>query len=144
MPRYWLLKSDPESFYLEDKHATPGRRTAWDGVRNYQARNLMRDEMSKGDGVLFYHSGGKEPALVGLADVVRAAYPEATDATWVQVDVRARRPFPAPLPLKAIKANPLLGKMALAQRGQRLSVQPVLEGEWQEILRMAGIEPNSL
>ena len=141
MTRYWLLKSDPETFSFDDLLASRGKRTNWDGVRNYQARNFMRDEMGKGDRVLFYHSRGKAPAVVGLAEVVREAYPEPSDPTWVQVDVRAGRRLREPLTLTEIKKNPRLASMALVQRGQRLSVQPVQEKEWREILRMAGMKP---
>ncbi len=153
---YWLLKSEPDLFSFEDLWNSKGRRTHWDGVRNYTARNFMRDEMKVGDGVLFYHSNAKPPGVAGVAEVVREGYPDFTqfdpedahfdpkadpDAPrWYMVDIRARAGARSFVPLADLKANPRLAKMALVQRGQRLSVQPVTPAEWREVLRMAGLK----
>lgn len=152
-PQRWLFKSDPEEFSWEDLWRAPGRRTAWDGVRNYQARNLLRDQARPGDGVLFYHSGGDCPAVVGLAEVASEARPDPTqfdpasphhdpgsalDAPrWYLVDVRALHPLARPVALAELKAEPRLARMLVVQRGQRLSVQPVTEAEWRTVLELA-------
>jgi predicted RNA-binding protein with PUA-like domain len=144
--RYWLLKSEPAVFSFDDLWAAPKRTTGWDGVRNHQARNFMRDDMRVGDGVLFYHSGAEPPGVAGLAEVARAAYPDPTaldpahdhfdpksraDApTWLQVDVRAVERFPRLLALPELRAIPELAGMELLRRGSRLSVQPVRPEEW--------------
>ena len=144
--RYWLLKSEPDVFSFDDLWAAPKRTTGWDGVRNHQARNFMRDDMRVGDGVLFYHSGAEPPGVAGLAEVVRTAYPDATALdprhdhfdpkskaeapTWLQVDVRAVERFPRLLSLPELRAMPELAGMELLRRGSRLSVQPVRAAEW--------------
>lgn len=144
--RHWLLKSEPEAFSFDDLLASPDRTTCWDGVRNYQARNFMRDEMRRGDLVFFYHSSTEPAAIVGVAEVVREAYADDTafDAshpnhdpksrpeapTWVMVDVRARERLPRPLTLADLRGVPGLEQLALLRKGNRLSVQPVTEGEW--------------
>ena len=153
--RYWLLKSEPDVFSFEDLLAAEGRRTHWDGVRNYQARNLLRDELAKGDGVLFYHSNARPPGVAGVAQVVRPGYPDFTqfdpadphhdpqadpdDPRWYAVDVRAVAPLRTFVSIADLKANPRLASMAVVQRGQRLSVQPVTAAEWREVLRMGGM-----
>jgi len=152
--RYWLFKSEPGVFSFADLCAAKRRRTTWDGVRNYQARNLLRDDMKKGDGVLFYHSGASPPGVAGLAEIVKEGYPDPTqfdpksshhdpksdpdDPRWFVVDIEARSALPTFVPLDALKANRKLARMLVVQRGQRLSVQPVTEAEWQEVLRMGG------
>jgi predicted RNA-binding protein with PUA-like domain len=152
--RYWLLKSEPGSFSFEDLLAAPGQTTLWDGVRNYQARNMLRDDLRPGDGVLFYHSNANPPGVAGVAEVLRAGYPDPTqfdpsdphfdprsdpdDPRWFVVDVRARGAFAELLPLEALRGASRLSGMALLQRGQRLSVQPVSAAEWREVLRMGG------
>ena len=154
--RYWLLKTEPDAFSFDDLLASPGRTTCWDGVRNYQARNFMRDEMKRGDRVFFYHSGD-EPAIVGIAEVVRESYPDHTafDAadphfdpksrsdspTWIMVDVRARQPLPAPVTLAQLRGVKGLERMVLLQKGSRLSVQPVTPREWEIVCRLAGVAP---
>jgi predicted RNA-binding protein with PUA-like domain len=154
--RFWLLKSEPDAFSFDDLLASSGRTTCWDGVRNYQARNFMRDDMKKGDRVFFYHSGD-EPAIVGIAEVVRESYPDHTafDAadphydpksrlespTWVMVDVRALKPLPAPLTLAKLRGVTGLERMMLLQKGSRLSVQPVTPREWEIVCRLAGVAP---
>ena len=142
--RYWLVKSEPDSFSFDDLLASPNRTTGWDGVRNYQARNFMRDDMKVGDLVLFYHSSTEPAAIVGITEVVREAYPDHTafdrkdphfdpkskrDApTWMMVDLRAREAFAKPVTLAE-----------LLQKGSRLSVQPVSEKEFEIVCRLAGV-----
>ena len=151
--RCWLLKSEPEAFSWDDLWKSPGRTTSWDGVRNYQARNFMRDGMRTGDRVLFYHSSTEPTAIVGVAEVVREAYPDPTAfdpadphydpkskrnaPTWVTVDIRAVRPLDRPVTLAMLRQTPGLEGMVLLQRGSRLSVQPVTEEEWAIIDRLA-------
>ncbi len=153
---YWLFKSEPGCFSFDDLKNRPGMTEHWDGVRNFQARNFLRDRVKKGDTVLFYHSGIQRPAIVGLAEVVREGYPDFTafDPTsghfdpraspenpiWYMVDIRYIEPFPRPVALEQIKTHPLLTAMPLVNRS-RLSVQPVTEGEWLVILAMGGLEP---
>jgi len=151
--RHWLLKTEPSSFSFDDLWKAPRRTTGWSGVRNYQARNLLRDELKKGDRVLIYHSSTEPPAVVGEAEVVREGYPDPTqfdprddhfDAgsprgtpRWFQVDVRAVRKLAREVPLAELRSAPALKKMALLQRGQRLSVQPVADSEYAAILALA-------
>ena len=149
----WLMKSEPDVFSLEDLKNSPGKTTHWDGVRNYQARNFMRDCMKKGDVVLFYHSNCEEPGIVGLAEIVsKSAYPDPTQfdpdskyhdpkstcdkPRWLVVDVRYKRKLKRPLSLKAIKEHPGLRDMKVAQRGMRLSVQPVDQKHYDIIMAM--------
>jgi len=150
--RYWLVKSEPEAYSFQDLLAEPDHTAEWDGVRNYQARNNMQ-AMKAGDGVLFYHSNAKPNTIVGLATVVREAYPDHTawnpnsmhpDAkstpehpVWFMADLRAERILRRPVPLEVIKQTPGLEQMALL-RNPRLSVQPVTEQEWAIILKLAG------
>lgn len=151
--RHWLLKSEPEVFSFDDLMAAPDRTTFWDGVRNYQARNTIRDDMKRGDLAFFYHSNADPMAIVGIAEVVREAYADHTafdakdphfdpkskpDApTWFMVDVRAVEPLRRPVTLAELKAEPRLAKMALLQKGSRLSVQPVTPDEWKVVLELA-------
>lgn len=155
MPHYWLMKSEPSCFSLDDLERSPGGVAAWDGVRNFQARNLLRDEIRTGDGVLFYHSGGTAPAIVGLAEVVRDGYPDHTaqdprgehydpKATpgkpiWYMVDVKFLIRLPRPLTRADLSGHPVLGVMAVMRRGNRLSVQPVTADEWRGVLAQAGL-----
>lgn len=154
--RYWLVKSEPESFSFDDLLASPNRTTGWEGVRNYQARNFMRDDMKRGDLVFFYHSGAEPPAIVGVAEVVRESYPDQTafdpkeqhfdsksdedSPTWMMVDIRAVGPLARPLALADLRGVPGLEKMALLQKGSRLSVQPVSASEW-DIVYELGSRP---
>jgi predicted RNA-binding protein with PUA-like domain len=151
--RCWLLKSEPEAFSWDDLWKSPGRTTSWDGVRNYQARNFMRDGMRVGDRVLFYHSSVEPTAIVGVAEVVKQAYPDPTafdpadphydprskrDApAWMMVDIRAVHPFDRPVTLAMLRETPGLEGMVLLQRGSRLSVQPVKPEEFAIIERLA-------
>lgn len=150
--RYWLVKSEPNAFSFDDLWRAADRTTCWDGVRNYQARNFMRDEMRVGDLVLFYHSNAEPPTIAGVAEVVREGYPDETafdrhDAhydpksrrespTWFMVDLRAVERFDAPVSLATLRATPGLEGMALLQRGSRLSVQPVRPGEFEIVVAM--------
>ena len=152
---YWLMKSEPSCFSLDDLERSPGGVAAWDGVRNFQARNLLRDEIKTGDGVLFYHSSCAEPAIVGLAEVVSDGYPDHTaqdprgehydpKATpdkpiWYMVDVKFRVRLPRPLTRADLSGHPVLGGMAVMRRGNRLSVQPVTADEWRGVLAQAGL-----
>ena len=151
--RYWLMKSEPSVYSFADLQRD--RRTCWDGVRNYQARNLLRDEIQVGDGVLFYHSSADPTAIMGIAKVVRAGYPDAAafdrrseyydegsdprEPTWFMVDIECVARFREPLTRERLKAEPALAKMVLLQRGSRLSVQPVTPAEWRAILALGGV-----
>lgn len=151
---YWLFKSEATCFSFADLEAEPDRSTGWDGVRNYQARNFLRDEVKVGDGVLFYHSNADPPGIAGIAEVTRAAHPDPTafepdaqhydaksdpDApTWLQVEIRAVRPIDPPLGLPRLRTVPALASMELLRKGSRLSIQPVRTEEWETILALAG------
>jgi predicted RNA-binding protein with PUA-like domain len=151
--RYWLVKSEPQAFSIDDLARAPRQTTSWDGVRNYQARNYMR-EMAAGDRVLFYHSNADPPAVVGSAEVVRTAYPDdsqfdtrshhydpastAEQPRWVMVDLKFLEKFPMSLPLNRLHQEPKLKGMELLRKGSRLSVQPVTEREWLVIMKLAG------
>lgn len=148
--RYWLMKSEPNVYSIADLQRDGS--TCWDGVRNYQARNFMRDDMRVEDGVLFYHSNAKPMGIYGVAKVVREAYPdhtafdpsdphfdpksEAANPTWMMVDVGYVGTFKAPITLVTLKDTPGLEHMLVIQRGSRLSVQPVSRQEWDLILAM--------
>jgi len=148
MVRYWLFKSEPSAFSFQDLLDAPRKRTLWEGIRNYQARNYLRDEVAVGDGVLFYHSSSEPPCAVGIARVTAAALPDTTaprergkgaETVWFAVEIEARRALPRSVPLAEMKANPALAKMLLVQRGQRLSIQPLTESEWRTVLGMGRI-----
>ncbi len=152
MPSFWLFKSEPTTFSFDDLCKSKDQTTFWHGVRNYQARNSLRDDVAKGDGVLFYHSSCAVPAVVGTAKVVRAGYPDHTqfdpksdyyDPTatedaprWFMVDIKADQTFAHPVTLEAMREIEALEGMKLLKRGMRLSVQPVTVGEWKAILGM--------
>jgi predicted RNA-binding protein with PUA-like domain len=147
------MKSEPSAFSIQDLARAPGQTAFWDGVRNYQARNLLRDEVRVGDGVLFYHSSADPPVVAGTATVVRAASPDPTQfdpasghadpaATreaprWYGVHVKLERIFARPIPLDELRQMPALAGMVLLQRS-RLSVQPVTAAEWAVINATAG------
>jgi len=137
--RYWLFKSEPSAWSWDDQTARGNAGEAWDGVRNYQARNVMR-EMKVGDRGFFYHSQGQR-AIVGIVEVCAPARPDPTtdDPRWDCVTIRALMAVPAPVTLDTIKADPRLGGMALV-RQPRLSVQPVDPGAWHIICAMAGLD----
>ena len=153
MARYWLMKSEPSVFSIDDLAARQGRQTTrWDGVRNYQARNFLRNDIAVGDGVLFYHSSAEPPAVAGTAQVVRAGYPDPTqfdprdghfdrdsqrdDPRWYAVDIKFETKFARQVTLPELRAARALADMVLLRRGSRLSVQPVTAGEWKQILKM--------
>lgn len=152
--RYWLFKSEPETYGWE--HLVRDGRTFWHGVRNFQARNLLRDEIRIGDGVLFYHSNADPTAILGIARVVANGYPDHTAQDprspyhdpdhdpaaprWFMVDIEPVAAFARPLTREQLKDVPALREMVLLQRGSRLSVQPVRDVEWRAILRLAGAE----
>lgn len=147
---YWLFKNEPEDFSIDDLAAARGKTTHWDGVRNYQARNFMRDDMRIGDRGFYYHSNCEVPAIVGIVEIVREAYPDhtaldagdphfdprsdPTDPRWFMVDVKLRRKLRRPIPLSEIRehADELEG-FHLIQRGNRLSVMPVQPAHWKLI-----------
>jgi predicted RNA-binding protein with PUA-like domain len=145
---YWLMKSEPSDVSVDDLAGMPKKTVAWYGVRNYQARNFMRDEMKAGDGVLFYHSSCPEPGIAGLAEVASNAYPDATqfDKTseyfdqkstreaprWMNVDVRLVKKTRL-LSLDEMRATPSLATMRALQRGNRLSITPVTAAEWRAV-----------
>ncbi|MBT90406.1 MAG: EVE domain-containing protein [Deltaproteobacteria bacterium] len=151
--KYWLMKSEPDVFSLDDLKNCPHQTEPWDGIRNYQARNLMRDEMKMGDQAFFYHSRQAEPAIVGTVRVVREAYPDHTswdpsskyfdeksspeNPRWLMVDVQFENEFSRPVTLKEMRSIPELKEMFLLRKGMRLSVQPVTEAEFQLILAIA-------
>lgn len=150
--RYWLMKSEPSTFSIDDLIGSPSRTTCWDGVRNYQARNFMRS-MAVGDQALFYHSNADPPAVVGIAEVVKTAYPDPTQfdkkdkhydpesnpsqPRWDMVDIKYVRKFRRPVTLDELRKETTLKGMVLLKKGSRLSVQPVTPQEWKHILRLA-------
>ena len=150
--RYWLMKSEPGVYSFDD--LVRDGSTYWEGVRNYRARNLMRDEMKKGDGVLFYHSNADPPGVAGIAEIAREAYPDPTqfdrkskyqdekstkeNPRWVVVDLEPVRPLERFVPLEALKAERRLQAMGVVQRGNRLSVQAVSAAEWKVVLELGG------
>lgn len=152
---YWLFKTEPGCFSFDDLKNRPNMTEPWDGVRNFQARNFLRDTIKAGDGVLFYHSSIAIPAIVGLADIARAGYPDSTalnphadhfdpkasvaNPIWYMVDVRYREPLATAVTLEQIKGNPLLAEMPLINRS-RLSIQPVTAEQWRIILTMGGMD----
>ncbi|MCP9455619.1 MAG: EVE domain-containing protein [Nitrospira sp.] len=149
--RYWLMKSEPTTFSIDDLCNAPRQTTCWEGVRNYQARNYMRD-MAIGDLVLFYHSNADPPAIVGIAEVVKTAYPDPTqfdkknkyydpashpsNPRWEMVDIKFVRKLSRPLSLPELRKERTLKNMLLLQKGSRLSVQPVSREEWEHILSL--------
>lgn len=151
--KYWLLKSEAEVFSLNDLKNSPGQTTCWDGVRNYQARNFIRDEMKAGDKALFYHSNSEPNLIAGICKIVKEAYPDYTafdpdnehydpkskkeNPAWFMVDVKWEEEFKNPVTLQSIKANPKLKNMRLVQPGNRLSVMPITKDEFEEILKMS-------
>lgn len=152
--RHWLLKTEPGAFSWDDLMKAPDRTSSWDGVRNYAARNFMRD-MRTGDLAFFYHSSTDPSAIIGIAEIVREAYPDPTqfdakddhfdpkskrdEPTWSMVDVRARQALPKPLTLAELRSAKGLEKMELLRKGSRLSVMPVSPEEWKVVCRMAGV-----
>lgn len=153
--RYWLLKTEPSTFSFDDLWNAPKRTTFWDGVRNFQARNTMRDLMKPGDLVFIYHSSTDPTGIAGIAEIVKGGYPDPTafdpkdshydpkskpeSPSWYGVDVKAVKRLPEILTLERLRGTKGLEKMVLLQKGSRLSVQPVSADEWGVISRLAGI-----
>ena len=149
--RYWLMKSEPQECSIDDALAAPDHTVPWTGVRNYQARNFMRDDMQVGDGVLFYHSSCPEPGIAGIARVASATRPDPTQfdpkspyfdpkspadqPRWLLLDVQALRKTPL-IGLAELRAVPALADMRVLQRGNRLSITPVTAAEWDRILAL--------
>jgi predicted RNA-binding protein with PUA-like domain len=149
---YWLMKSEPDTFSIDDLQKRPEQTEHWDGVRNYQARNLMRDEMKIGDQVFFYHSNCELPGIVGIAEVVNESYPDFTafdpenkhfdpksnpeKPTWFMVDVKFVRKLKRTISLQELKLKPELSDLALVRRGNRLSINPVSQDQWTFILNL--------
>lgn len=147
--KYWLFKSEPEVYSIDD--LAKEKKTFWDGVRNYQARNFLRDEIKSGDQVLFYHSNIEPTGVFGICEVVKDGYPDHTaldpesnhfdpksnpqNPAWFMVDIKFVKKFSKPVTLEEIKANPKLKNMKLIQRGNRLSVMPVTKEEFEEIVK---------
>ena len=150
--QYWLFKSEEDVFSIDDLAAAEGKTTFWDGVRNYQARNLMRDDIEKGDLVLYYHSNSKPTGVAGIARVSKNAYPDPTqfdpkskyhdakspadNPRWLGVEVKFVKKLKRVIDLAELKANPALAKMMVTQRGARLSIQPVTKTEYETVLAM--------
>jgi predicted RNA-binding protein with PUA-like domain len=150
---YWLLKSEPDCFSIQHLAACPRQTTCWSGVRNFQARNFMRDQMKLGDRVLFYHSGAEPPAVAGTAVVVREAYPDPTawdprddhfdpkaspeNPTWQMVDIQLETIFAEPVSIGTLRGVAGLKQMELLRKGSRLSVQPVRPREFEIVLELA-------
>ncbi|MGH8710691.1 MAG: EVE domain-containing protein [Burkholderiales bacterium] len=149
--RYWLMKSEPTEFSVHDLAAAPGKTTAWFGVRNYQARNFMRDQMRVGDKAFFYHSNSEGPGIAGIAEVCKLAYPDATqydrnsryydpkataqNPRWFNVDVRLVRKTRL-VSIKELRSHRALANMRVLQKGNRLSITPVDPREWEFITRV--------
>ena len=150
---YWLMKSEPGCFSIDDLKAAPGKKTHWDGVRNYQARNMLRDEIKKGDQVFYYHSNANPPGIAGIASVVKNGYPDHTafdpsdphfdpksdpdNPRWFMVDIKFEKKFKNLIPLDTLKQLPELKDMQLLRRGNRLSVMPVDKTHWKAIIDLA-------
>jgi len=149
---YWLMKSEPDVFSIDDLKKAPRRTEPWDGVRNYQARNMMRDSMKAGDLAFFYHSNCKEPGIAGIMEIVREGYPDSTaldpaaryydpksdpeNPRWYRVDVRHVRKLKRVITLTELKEHPELMDLQLLRRGNRLSVMPVSRNQWEYILAL--------
>jgi len=150
--KYWLMKSEPDVFGIDHLAKCPKKTDHWDGIRNYQVRNMMRDEMKKGDEALFYHSNCKEPGIVGIMKVVKEAYPDFTafepgskyydpksdpqNPRWLMVDMKLVRKFKRNITLQELKNAKPLADMLILRRGNRLSVTPVTKKQWDYILKL--------
>ena len=148
--KYWLMKSEPDVFSIDDLSKQPNQKSHWDGVRNYQARNFMRDEMDVGDKVLFYHSNCKVPGIVGIATVASSSYPDHTswdkkseyfdpksgpdNPRWFMVDVKFEEKFSRTVSLNEMKEVKALAEMLILRKGNRLSITPVQKKEFQTVL----------
>ena len=151
--QYWLMKSEPETFGIEHLQRAPKKTHCWDGVRNYQARNFMRDSMQIGDQVFFYHSNCKVPGIVGIAEIVSNSYPDYTSfdpeskyydpksspdrPRWFMRDIKLIKKFKDIISISTLRANPKLINMIILKTGNRLSITPVTTQEWQAILKLS-------
>ncbi|ABS78522.1 EVE domain-containing protein [Coxiella burnetii] len=149
---YWLLKSEPTSYSIDDLFREKNKITRWDGVRNYQARNFMRDGMKKGDLAFFYHSNCEKPGIVGVVEVVRESYPDLTaldpedhhydpkstpdNPRWLMVDIKFRKKFPQVISLQELRQNPKLKDLLILRKGNRLSITPVSKAHWDAIMKL--------
>jgi len=149
--KYWLMKSEPDVFSIDHLAKMPGKTAHWDGIRNYQVRNMMRDEMKKGDLAFFYHSNCMEPGIVGIVRIVNEAYPDFTafepsekyydpksnpeNPRWLMVDVQFVRKFKRTISLQELKTYKSLTEMIILRRGNRLSITPVSKKHWDFILK---------
>lgn len=153
--RYWLLKSEPDTFSFDDLKARPNRTEPWNGVRNYQVRNMMRDDMNVGDLGLFYHSSCPQPGIAGVVKIVKEAYPDPTQfdpaseyfdkgskpeaPRWLMVDVKWEADFSKFVTLDELRADEKLGDMLILRRGNRLSITPVEKKHWDRICKLGGL-----
>ena len=153
MPRFWLFKSEPDVFSIQDLAASKGKKTSGEGVRNYHARNMLRDDVQRGDGVFFYHSNADPLAIAGTAEVVKSGYPDhfalQTDhkyfdeaassekPIWYMVDIKLVRIFKQPVTRAMLAEHPVTSHMMVMQKGSRLSIQPVTAAEWQAVHELA-------
>jgi predicted RNA-binding protein with PUA-like domain len=151
--RYWLFKSEPTCFSIDDLARRPRQTEKWDGVRNYQVRNMLRDEIKKGDQIFFYHSSCTPPGIAGIAEVVKEGYPDYTawdprsdhfdpscdpeKPRWYMVDVKLSKKFPRLITLNEIKSHPKLKDLLIIRKGNRLSITPIVENDWKVILGLA-------
>ena len=154
-PRMWLFKSEPDVFSFQDLLKAPKKRTGWDGVRNYQARNFLRDDCKLGDLVLYWHSNAEPPHAAGIAKVVREGHPDPTqferghdhedpgsdpsDPRWMQVEIEAVKAFPRPVTIDMLRADKRSAGMLLLAKGQRLSIQPLAAAHYELVLELAGL-----
>jgi predicted RNA-binding protein with PUA-like domain len=153
MPNYWLMKTEPDVFSFDDLIRCKNRTDSWDGIRNYQARNMMRDDFKRGDKVFIYHSRIPEPAIVGVAEVVKESHPDPSaldpkskyfddkskskgESRWCMVDVMAVERFRSDVTIQQCRETTGLEEMALIKKGQRLSIQPVSASEWKVIRKL--------
>jgi predicted RNA-binding protein with PUA-like domain len=151
--QYWLMKSEPSTFSIDDLAKAPKKRTGWDGVRNFQVRNMLRDDMKKGDLALFWHSSCEVPGAYGIVKIVKEGYPDPSaldpkhryhdadsdpaEPRWYAVDVELVRRFEKPIALEKLKANAdKLGEMLVLRRGNRLSITPVTAEQWRRVLAL--------
>lgn len=158
MRRYWLFKSEPDVFSIQHLAASKGKRTCWEGVRNYQARNMLRDEIQTGDGVLFYHSRSEPMVIAGTADVVKSGYPDhfaldpqhtyfdpkstPDEPIWYMVDIRLRQVFANPVSRTDLQQHAATSGMQVLKKGSRLSILPVTEQEWLAVHELAGVSTS--
>ncbi len=156
---YWLMKSEPDVFSIDDLRNMPGKTDKWEGVRNYQVRNMLRDDMQAGDLAFFYHSNCSEPGIVGIMKIVRSGYPDYTafdpqaryydpksdpdNPRWYMVDVRFVRKLKRSLTLSELKTHAALSDLPLVRRGSRLSIMPVSNAQWDYMLALEKKRPDT-